>query len=195
MENRFNNRDFEQFVKQNADQYRMFPSEKVWNNIHNTLHTRRRLHIIGLGLLILSAAVVTWVMLNTADKNKQVVSTLPEVVVKPVAMNIKQAEPLIIPTKRENSKTAFITSTDKLQKDLFKENIDINTDNFTNSFASNNNEPTSVIKTEIITPAEAKVKNTQLQNKLFSDNKTTNTPVASIKVNNYSFTKTQFIEN
>ena len=35
MENKFNNRDFEQFVKQNADEYRMFPSEKVWSGVNN----------------------------------------------------------------------------------------------------------------------------------------------------------------
>ena len=51
MESNFNNRDFEQFVKQNADQYRMFPSEKVWKGIHNTLHTRRRWYGIGLGFI------------------------------------------------------------------------------------------------------------------------------------------------
>jgi hypothetical protein len=41
----------------------MFPSEKVWNGIHRTLHTRRRWYGIGLTLLLLTTAVVTWVML------------------------------------------------------------------------------------------------------------------------------------
>lgn len=63
MERDLNNRDFERFVKQNADQYRMFPSENVWKEIHNTLHTRRRWYGIGLALLLLTSAVVTWVML------------------------------------------------------------------------------------------------------------------------------------
>ena len=70
MESNFNNRDFEQFVKQNADQYRMFPSEKVWKGIHNTLHTRRRWYGVGLGLLILTVSTVTWVMLAPSG-NKQ----------------------------------------------------------------------------------------------------------------------------
>lgn len=69
MENRFDNRDFEQFVKQNADQYRMFPSEKVWKNIHFSLHTRRRWYGIGLALLLLTAGSVTWVMLSPVKKN------------------------------------------------------------------------------------------------------------------------------
>ena len=65
MESNYSNRDFEQFVKQNADQYRMFPSEKVWKNIHNTLHTRRKWYGAGLAfLLLLTAGAVTWVMLS-----------------------------------------------------------------------------------------------------------------------------------
>src|ERR1700686_4306703 len=72
MENNNNNRDFEQFVKQNADQYRMFPSEKVWQGIHNTLHTRRRWYSIGLGLLLLTTgAAVSWVMFSSSPKNEK----------------------------------------------------------------------------------------------------------------------------
>ena len=71
MESNFNNKDFEQFVKQNADQYRMFPSEKVWNGIHNTLHARRRWYSIGLTLLVLSTVAVTWVMLLSPAGKKQ----------------------------------------------------------------------------------------------------------------------------
>src|SRR5688572_31773279 len=72
MESNFNNRDFEQFVKQNADQYRMFPSEKVWKGIHNTLHTRKRWYGFGLALLLLTSGAVTWVMLTPSGKVQQV---------------------------------------------------------------------------------------------------------------------------
>lgn len=71
MESNFNNRDFEQFVKQNADQYRMFPSEKVWNGIHNTLHARKRWYGIGLTLLVVSTVAVSWVMLLSPGDKKQ----------------------------------------------------------------------------------------------------------------------------
>lgn len=70
MENRFYNKDFEQLVKNSADQYRMFPSEKVWKGIHNKLHTRRRWYGAGLAFLLLSIGTVTWVMLtNPSTKN------------------------------------------------------------------------------------------------------------------------------
>jgi hypothetical protein len=59
MEKRFINRDFEQYLKNNADQYRMFPSERVWDNIHQRLHSRRRWYGIGLALLLISTAVIT----------------------------------------------------------------------------------------------------------------------------------------
>lgn len=64
MEHNIDNRDFERFVRQNADQYRMFPSEKVWDEIHASLHTRkRRWYVIGLSLLLLTSISVTAIML------------------------------------------------------------------------------------------------------------------------------------
>lgn len=71
MQNRYDNRDFEQLVKQNADQYRMFPSEKVWENIHNTLHVRRRWYGIGITLLLISVTAVTLVMVMHPAKKQQ----------------------------------------------------------------------------------------------------------------------------
>lgn len=78
MESNYNNRDFEQFVKQNADQYRMFPSDKVWVGIDKALHTRRRWYGWGLAfLLLLTGAGVALVMLTTpANKQTQPVYTV-----------------------------------------------------------------------------------------------------------------------
>jgi hypothetical protein len=70
MENNYYNRDFEELVKSSADQYRMFPSEKVWKGIHNKLHTRRRWYGAGLAFLLLSIGTVTWVMLTNPSSNK-----------------------------------------------------------------------------------------------------------------------------
>ena len=63
MESNYSNNDFEQYVKQNADQYRMFPSEKVWKGVNNALHTRRKWYAFWLGfILLLTGGAVTWVM-------------------------------------------------------------------------------------------------------------------------------------
>lgn len=71
MNSDLNNRDFEQFVQQNADQYRMFPSEKVWEGVHSALHKRRRWFGFGLALLLITAAIVTGVMLVPGSKDRQ----------------------------------------------------------------------------------------------------------------------------
>lgn len=63
MERNFSNSDFERYVQTNADQYRMFPSEKVWDNVHKALHKRRRWYGLGLAfLLLLTGTAVTLVM-------------------------------------------------------------------------------------------------------------------------------------
>ena len=78
MESDFNNKDFEQFLKQNADQYRMFPSEKVWKGIDSALHTRRKWYGLGLALLlILTGAGVTLVMISTPSNLNQQVRSAP----------------------------------------------------------------------------------------------------------------------
>lgn len=77
MEDKFNNRDFEQFLQQNADQYRMYPSEKVWKGIHHNLHTRHRWYGLGLALLLITAGTVTWIMLGSAGKNKPIADSEP----------------------------------------------------------------------------------------------------------------------
>lgn len=94
MDHNYHNRDVEQFVKQNADQYRMYPSERVWENIHSTLHTRRRWYGIGLALLLISAGAVSWVMINTGGSKTPVTQFTPAIAkteIKPVPKKIPGA--------------------------------------------------------------------------------------------------------
>lgn len=120
MENRFSNRDFEQFVKQNADQYRMYPSEKVWKNIHHNLHTRRRWYGIGLGLLLLTTAAVTGVMLSPGKKD-QIASKQPSSSSKTVSSKESKANPKIFIASAAHKQThSPLTSNDEnLQNRLF----------------------------------------------------------------------------
>src|ERR1043165_335098 len=71
MENNLNNKEFEQFVRQNADQYRMYPSEKVWEGTYSSLRNRKRRFVLfGLILLALSVTTVTWIMVSTPSVQK-----------------------------------------------------------------------------------------------------------------------------
>jgi len=78
MESNYNNREFEHYVKSNADQYRMVPSEKVWRSINNALHTRRRWYGLGLSVLLLTIISVTWIMLSNPTAKKQVTALTTE---------------------------------------------------------------------------------------------------------------------
>lgn len=53
MERNFDRDDFELFLQQKTDQYKMYPSDSVWRAIYRNLHTKRRGFIIGGSLLLL----------------------------------------------------------------------------------------------------------------------------------------------
>ena len=93
MEDRFDNKDFERFVKQNADQYRMFPSEKVWNGVHHALHSRTKWYGLGIILLLLTAGIVTAIMFWNPAQKKQV-SAVDNNIMAPVKNTV--------PEKKEN---------------------------------------------------------------------------------------------
>lgn len=120
MESNYNNRDFERFMKQNADQYRMFPSENVWKGIHNSLHTRRRWHGLGLVLLLLTSATVTWVMLMTPSSKKNDSATT----VITTQKKAEKEQPVIIaPLKIDGiKKQVLIASPDNQQRNPFLAN-------------------------------------------------------------------------
>jgi hypothetical protein len=67
MERNFNN-EFERFLKENADQYRVYPSAKVWNGIYTTLHTRRKWFGLGIVLLLLTGTLVTLLITNSSKE-------------------------------------------------------------------------------------------------------------------------------
>jgi hypothetical protein len=44
--------EFERQLKEKSDQFKMYPSDKVWNEVYSSLHTRRRRFVVGMTLLI-----------------------------------------------------------------------------------------------------------------------------------------------
>lgn len=123
MEHKFDNRDFEQFVKQNADQYRMFPSDKVWKGINNTLHTKRRWYGLGLALLLLTTAAVTGIMLAPSDKKQSVAGDAASVLINKINKEqnqvSKQAPVVFTHVNAPAKNNTTIASPDNTQKNLF----------------------------------------------------------------------------
>jgi hypothetical protein len=96
MERNYNN-DFERFLKENADQYRLYPSAKVWKGIYSALHNRRRWFGLGFILLLLTGAFITLLITNSPKNNAVAYNPQPTNISpkstseKPEAFEIKTA--------------------------------------------------------------------------------------------------------
>ncbi len=51
-ERNFYSDEFEELIREKTDQYKMYPSDKVWKGVYNFLHTKRRRYIIGMSMLV-----------------------------------------------------------------------------------------------------------------------------------------------
>jgi len=70
MERQFNNGDFEKLLRDNANQYRMYPSEKVWNGIHASLHTRRRWYGLTAAIMLLVTGSIVSIIIYSDNPGK-----------------------------------------------------------------------------------------------------------------------------
>ena len=55
-----NDREFEQFLKENADNHRLYPADSVWVNIQARLHTKKRWPLTAILLLAFTTGSITW---------------------------------------------------------------------------------------------------------------------------------------
>lgn len=154
MESQYNNNDFERFLKENADQYRMFPSENVWKGIHNNLHTRRRWHGIGLALLLLTTGTVSFLMLTHSNKKTELITaTRPAKVKKqapaPVAAVITPLKPVVktpIASPGNQQKNYFMATDDWEYTSISNRNNQVTTgaDRLAESGSLRNNNATAI---------------------------------------------------
>ena len=71
MERQHNNGDFEKLLRDNANQYRMYPSEKVWNNIHSALHSRRRWYGISAAIMLLITSSIVSIIIYNGNNGRK----------------------------------------------------------------------------------------------------------------------------
>ncbi|MEP6726320.1 MAG: hypothetical protein ABJC98_10910 [Bacteroidota bacterium] len=50
--------DFEEFLKLKSDQYKMYPSDRVWNNVYSSLHGRKKWWALGFTLFFIGAGLL-----------------------------------------------------------------------------------------------------------------------------------------
>lgn len=68
MENEFYTDEFEQLLKEKADQFSMYPSKRVWYSIYNNLHPSRRWPSVVISLLFISSLILIG-YLNTGENS------------------------------------------------------------------------------------------------------------------------------
>ena len=72
MERGFYNEDIEELLKEKADQYKMYPSDKVWKGIHRSLHPNRKWYWLSLVLFLGAVGYYTFIEFitpSTASKS------------------------------------------------------------------------------------------------------------------------------
>ena len=103
MENKFYTDDFEHFLKESADNFRMYPSKRVWNSLYNNLHPGRKWPSLVVCLLLLSSVIY----IGFANKNE----------ITGLAANTKSSVLQIASaTKQSNKSTNLISSEEQVGK-------------------------------------------------------------------------------
>jgi hypothetical protein len=98
MERNSTNENFEQFLRQNADDFRIHPSQKVWDGISENLAKRKRRFYFGLLTLLISSSVIGYTVLDFSF-NKMATGTTP--VTAPVINNTTASKQSIEPASKK----------------------------------------------------------------------------------------------
>lgn len=144
MERQFNNGDFEKLLRDNANQYRMYPSEKVWKGIHSSLHSRRRWYgFTAVIMLLVTSSIVSVIVYNQApgknnladQKSISIQNNSQEQISSTVSKKTKPFTPAINEIKPIERRTTNLT---KLFSDGTVFSPAIEDDKLSNVVANNN---------------------------------------------------------
>jgi len=70
MDRNFYDNDFEEFLKQKSDQYKMYPSDRVWNNVYSSIHGRKKWWALGFTLFFITTGLLIGRQLLLSNYNK-----------------------------------------------------------------------------------------------------------------------------
>lgn len=86
MERNSTNENFEQFLRQNAEDFRMHPSDKVWEGISKDLHKPQKRYYFGLILLLVSSSILGYTVYELSiSKTGRQEQQLPTPAAKPAS--------------------------------------------------------------------------------------------------------------
>jgi hypothetical protein len=117
-----NNKDvnFEDFIKKTADQYRMYPSEDVWNGVHKTLHPRKKWFGFGLSLLLVGSGLSVMLLVNTKKTNlKEITDSGEKVQTEQTLTQFEKEKDIAFSPKINRSQKALTQPLSQTNTDLF----------------------------------------------------------------------------
>lgn len=142
MERDFYNEDIEQLIKQKADQYKMYPSDKVWKGIHRSIHPRRKWYWFSFVLFLGALSYYTIMDMIALPRNSTVANAKNPATQSPSAQPEKQAVviPFVTAGKEQSSKgpVAAKTSPTNFVETRNSDNDIVNTPAPTEFLAENN---------------------------------------------------------
>jgi hypothetical protein len=92
MEDNNNKYDFEQFLRNSVDDFKMIPSRKIWYGIYNNMHPDRKWPSIAVCLVILSAIMFVGVANNNAISNAARKNTTENLIANNTTETLKNNE-------------------------------------------------------------------------------------------------------
>lgn len=110
MEKKFYHTDFEELIKEKADQYKMYPSDRVWKGIDRAIRSRRKWYWSGFVLLLSGVSYLA------------ITELMSPATVAPVKQNATAQKPLVTP-QQLNPLTASSITADALSTPLSGDEI------------------------------------------------------------------------
>lgn len=124
MERRFDTSDFEQTLKDYADQFKMMPSKRAWNGIYNHLHPGSKWPSITVGIIFIITLVLIGNLNNSSNRLKKasVISSnattlTSDKTYSPKAKNSENKEAFGIASKKSSVNTTIGNSDKKIEAD------------------------------------------------------------------------------
>ena len=105
MDNRFYDNEFEKYLKEEADDYRMYPSDHVWRNIQQEIHGYRKWPALtAISIFVISALVVGTVLVKPHTEIASVqpiLSKTNSVSESATTVSVKPKQQIVYPSAKE----------------------------------------------------------------------------------------------
>jgi hypothetical protein len=125
MDRNFHTDDFERLLREKSDEFRMYPSKRIWHSIYNNIHPGHKWPSVAMSITLISALFLMG-YLNTRNRN-QYSGLLANRVQKEKIIPPKATQDLALLNQDKNMPTRILAKQEDQNKPAFILNNNINT--------------------------------------------------------------------